>query len=98
MRKLVVVLLGMALLVAAAPIALASGPFTIQPGLYYAVFTSTTTGGALPMIGLYVLFLLKLLSKLSWIMCIVFAAATAAGGYVIFDVLLGIPLPGGMFF
>lgn len=54
--------------------------------------------GALPMIGLYVLFLLKLLSKLSWIMCIVFAAATAAGGYVIFDVLLGIPLPGGMFF
>jgi len=54
--------------------------------------------GALPMIGLYVLFLLKLLSKLGWIKCILFAAATAAGGYVLFDMLLGIPLPRGMFF
>jgi hypothetical protein len=54
--------------------------------------------GALPMIGLYVLFLLKRLSKLGWVKCIVFAAATAAGGYWIFDVLLGIPLPHGLLF
>ncbi len=54
--------------------------------------------GALPMIGLYVLFLLMLLSKLGWIKCILSAAATAVGGYVVFDYLLGIPLPGGIFF
>jgi hypothetical protein len=57
-----------------------------------------TPVGALPMIGLYVLFLLKLLSKLGWIKCVSFAALTAAGGYVVFDYLLGIPLPGGIFF
>lgn len=54
--------------------------------------------GALPMIGLYVLFLLKLLSKLGWGRCILFAAAAAIGGYLVFDVLLGIPLPGGLLY
>lgn len=54
--------------------------------------------GALPMIGLYVLFLLKLLSKLGWFKSIFFAAVTAIGGYVVFDYLLGIPLPRGIFF
>jgi hypothetical protein len=54
--------------------------------------------GALTMIGLYVLFLLKLLSTMGWVKCIVFAIVTVAGGYVVFDVLLGIPLPPGMLF
>jgi putative tricarboxylic transport membrane protein len=54
--------------------------------------------GALPMIGLYVLFLLKLLSRLGWVKCVVFAAVTVVGGYVVFDVLLGIPLPAGILF
>lgn len=62
--------------------------------LVMAVLFSTV--GALTMIGLYVLFLLKLLSRLGWIKCVVFAAVTVAAGYVIFDVLLGIPLPPGM--
>lgn len=54
--------------------------------------------GALPVTGLYVLFLLKLLTNLGWGKGILLAAASAVVTYLFFDLLLGIPLSGGMLF
>jgi hypothetical protein len=54
--------------------------------------------GAIPVLGLYVLFLLMLLSDLGWVKSIFFAAIAAVATYFFFDVLLGIPLSGGIIY
>lgn len=51
--------------------------------------------GFMPSIGLFVCFNLKLLSRLGWIKCILLSAAAAVAAYLLFDPLLGIPLPMG---
>ena len=54
--------------------------------------------GAIPVIGIYVFFLLKLLTRLGWGKCVLFSAASALVTYLFFDLLLGIPLSGGILF
>ncbi len=49
--------------------------------------------GFIPMIALFIVFLLRILSHLRWVSCILWAIAGAVTAYLLFDLLLGVQLP-----
>jgi hypothetical protein len=70
--------------------------FTIVAIFVLAIFFERL--GFILVITLFILFFLKTLSNLKWIICCLFAIAAAISAYAFFNFLLGVRLPSGSWF